>query len=588
MIKQIFTKLLLTYIAIILVTLLVVGVFLSQLFQNYYFSAREKELVIKGQEISNVMVSYMLGFQDEKTTNDLLLAMDKFLDARVIPMDRQTLLYQACAGFEDLGIQMQHKEIDSLLAGEVVVRASDHPIFEDQMLTVAVPMTIMDEVVGGIFLSASMSALSDTIAQVQRLILLAALAAIFLSTTIAFYLSKSISQPLQQMNKVALEISKGNFSQQVEVTTSDEVGQLAETFNYMAANLDNTIEALSQEKNKIENIMVSMTEGVIALDPQERLILVNPQARILLGLESKSIRDMDINEALKEQALVEFFREPIKSGQIQTKEFVLPDETILRVQVSPLKKNRKKIWGVVGVLQDVTEIRQLEQMRRDFVANVSHELRTPLTSIQGFVEALIDGLAEDKESEQRYLNVIREESLRLSRLINDLLDLTRLEKGKEKISPAPLSVVETVDSVITRFLPQVNHNKLQVIKDLPQDLPLALGDRDRIEQVLINLLNNAINFTPEGKKVTIKGRQVDDMIQLSIIDEGVGIPESEQVKIWERFHKVEKSRTRAIGGTGLGLAIVKQIVEAHGGTVSLSSVPEEGSVFTFTLKSLEK
>lgn len=560
---------------------------MSQLFQSYYFATREKELISKGQVISDILADYMVGVKDEEATHDLLVLLDKFVDAQVTPLDRQSLVFYVLGGFDDLGIQMRRQEIEALLEGNIIVhRGEPHPLFKEQILTVAVPMFNEGEVIGGVFLSASMVALLNTIEQVQRLIFLAAIAAIILSTGVGFYLSKSISNPLQQMNKVAMEISQGRFHQQIEVTSNDEVGQLSKTFNYMTSTLEDTIEALYREKNKIESIMLSMPDGVIAIDLNGNLIMANPQARYFLGLREEKTESIPLKRSFDEndeKEILSFLLESVGRDVSPTKEFTLENDTILRVHVSPLKKNKQEPWGAVGVLQDVTKVLRLEQIRRDFVANVSHELRTPLTSIQGFTEAILDGLVEDAESQRHYLNIIRGETLRLSRLINDLLDLSRLDKGKLTLSMQPLALGKTIAKVVTKLTPQVKKNKLQLAVNLPQNLPLVLGDNDRIEQVLINLLNNAITFTPSGKKIYISGRQKNKAVSISIKDEGSGIPAREQPKIWERFSKANRPKGHPIGGTGLGLAIVKQIIDAHDGTITLYSKEGAGSTFVFTL-----
>lgn len=581
--SNIFSKLLSTYLVIILVTLLVVGLFLAQLFQNYYYNVRQRELVIKGQEISVILTNYMLGFQDRRTTDDLLFLLDRFLDARVVPVDRNTLLLASCPGFSEIGLTLTTEELDALLHGEIIAKRGYHQASRQQLVSVAVPMWILDEVVGAVFLHAPITGITGTIVQVRLLILYAALAATILSTMIGFYLSKSISRPLQQMNRAALEVAGGNYCQQVEVTSSDEVGQLALAFNYMSATLQQTVDALSQEKNKLENIMLSMNEGVIAIDGDMNVILVNPQAKRLLGLPGADPEGMKVGQVLPQEGMEKLFLEVIFARAAKVAEFIMPDGKILSLHVAPLRRQENE-WGAVGIIQDVTDVRRLEQMRREFVANVSHELRTPMTSIQGFVEALLDGMAEDRESQEKYLRVILDETVRLNRLVSDLLDLSRLETGQVKWPMEPVLPAPLLDQVITKLLPQLEKNQLEVKTDFARDLPQVLGNRDRIQQVLINLLGNAIAFTPAGGKITVSAREEGQFLQISVSDTGPGIPLAEQEKVWERFHRVDKARARSTGGTGLGLAIVKQIVEAHGGKVGLSSVQGQGSTFYFTLK----
>ncbi|MDW7650081.1 MAG: ATP-binding protein [Bacillota bacterium] len=581
--SNIFSKLLTTYLVIILITLLVVGLFLTQLFQTYFYNARERELEMKGSQISSIYTDLLLGFQDPRITQDLMFSLERFLDAQVILVDRGELLFANCAGFNPAGLRLDPDELAMVLGGETVAKRGFQEGTREQIVTVAVPSVIMNEVVGAVFLNAPLTGISETLDQVRVLVVYAALSATFLAMIVGFYMSKSISLPLQQMNSAALEVAGGNFQQQVEVTSSDEVGQLAQTFNYMSSTLHHTVEALSHEKAKLENIMLSMNEGVVAIDREGVVILANPQAKLLLKLRQQDLTGKDISALLPQPEMTKLFMDVISTSKPASGEYTVAGGKVLFVQVAPLRRS-DRVWGTVGILQDVTEVRHLEQMRRDFVANVSHELRTPMTSIQGFVEALLDGLAEDKDSQNRYLNVIREETVRLNRLVSDLLDLSRLETGQISWPLEPVSLPPLFEQVIIQLKPQFEKQSLQTEIEVPDELSAVLGNRDRIQQVLINLLGNALSFTPAGGKVKLTAREEDDLVRISVSDTGVGIPVEEQDKIWQRFHKVDKARTRSFGGTGLGLSIVKQIVDAHGGDIGLESVPGEGSTFYFTLK----
>ena len=579
---KIFSKLLTTYLVIILVTLFVVGLALTQLLQNYFYDAREGELLAKGQELAGIYAAQMQGFQDPRVTTDLLYTLDRFLDARVQPVDRSMLGLATCAGFEDLGLPLTTEELDLLLTGHAITKRGYHSQSKLQMATVVVPVVVRHVVVGAIFLHAPLTGITQTVSQVQGLIFYAAIVATVLAMIVGYYMSKSISQPLQQMTRAALEVAGGNYQQRVEVSSADEVGQLAQSFNHMSSTLNQTVEALSQEKNKLESIMVSMNEGVLAIDQEGQVLLANPQARKLLQLAEMDITGAKIARLLPDAAMYNLFSTVITKGEGQVQEFTLPGGRILSLQIAPLRREQQR-WGAVGILQDVTEVRQLEEMRRNFVANVSHELRTPMTAIQGFVEALLDGLAEDKESQERYLQVILDETIRLNRLITDLLDLSRLETGQLSWPLEPIELRPLLQEVSTKLQPQFARQELQLLLQIPERLPMVFGNRDRLQQVLINLLSNALSFTPAGGRVTLAAAAEHDWVRVSVEDTGIGIPADEQELVWERFHKVDKARTRKLGGTGLGLSIVKQIVEAHGGSVGLESTPGQGSTFFFTL-----
>ncbi len=379
---NIFSKLLTTYLVIILITLLVVGLFLTQLFQTYFYDARERELSLKGRQVSEIFSNMILGLQDPRISDDLLFALRRFMDADVHLMPKDMLLLASSAGFDETGLRLTDDELGQVLNGQVVSKRSFHHETREQMLTVVVPIFAMNDVWGGIFLIAPLTGISATVAQVRNMIAYAALAATILAMIVGFYMSKSISQPLQLMNRAALEVAGGNYQQQVEVASLDEVGQLARTFNYMSSTLQQTVEALSHEKAKLENIMLSMNEGVLAVDRQGQVILANPQAKLLLQSMEKDFTGRESHSLLQNEAMSELYRQVIITSETASAEYHLSDGKILFLQIAPLRR-ADRTWGAVGILQDVTEVRRLEQMRRDFVANVSHELRTPMTSIQG-------------------------------------------------------------------------------------------------------------------------------------------------------------------------------------------------------------
>ncbi|MEW6275707.1 MAG: ATP-binding protein [Bacillota bacterium] len=258
-------------------------------------------------------------------------------------------------------------------------------------------------------------------------------------------------------------------------------------------------------------------------------------------------------------------------------------KSILFALVAPLRGRDGAIYGAVGIIKDVTEARKLEQLRRDFIADVSHEIRTPLTSIQGFTEALLDEVTADKAVQAEYLKVIHQESLRLGRLINELLDLARLESGKVSWDLNPIDIPDLFAGVLLKLKPQLEEKNLRVEQKIPADVPVLPGNEERIEQVLINLVQNAIRFSPPKGVIKMQASFSGQQATISVSDQGPGIPEEDLPHIWERFYRVEKSRSRALGGTGLGLAIVKQIVELHGGKVLVSSREGAGSTFSFTL-----
>ncbi len=576
--KSLFSKLMYSYILVIIATLIVLGLFISQLFAGYYYSAAEKDLEKQGTELAELMTGYL---EQGRPPVEVLAIMDSLVTARVSWVQRQALDFSRHGRMQR--IWLERSEVEQLLRGETVSKRGFVSRFDQVMISVAVPVRVDGNVAGALFLATPIADISDTVAAVRRLIMLAAIPAVLLAVIIGYFLSRSVSRPLRDMSVASRAMAEGDFGQRIDISSRDEIGQLAGSFNYLAAALNATISDLSREKEKMESVLGNMAEGVIAIDSSSRVIAVNRQA-----LESFDIDDSPLNCHIEEISLPsrvkELFKQVLNSGETGSVEIALNrGTTFFLAHIAPLREAGAGVFGAVGVFHDITELRRLEQMRRDLVANVSHELRTPLTSVRGFVEAMLDGTIKDEDSKTTYLNIIHRETVRLSRLIHDLLDLASLESGKTGWEINAVQVEELISRVITRLQPQLEKQGLTVKKEITGDLPLMLANEDRAEQVLTNLVGNAIQFSPRGESITIGVQAGDGEITISVKDHGPGIPPEELPYIWGRFHRVDKSRSRALGGTGLGLAIAKQIVEAHGGSVAVESTPGQGSVFSFTL-----
>ncbi|HHW42396.1 HAMP domain-containing protein [Desulfofundulus thermobenzoicus] len=583
--KSLFGRLFLSYTGIIFLTLVVISLVLSALFNSFYYTSKEKELVSQGQEIAGLLSASPKEPQNQEAVDLILRTLRSRSKTRIIVIDREGLNLASNEGSSPYpGLRLEPAESQGLLQGKVITWRRHNPRLNETILAAAVPFSVGEQVGGAILLFTPVADTRETITAVRRLILYAAGVAIFLALIPGYLLSRSISRPIRHMSALTLEMARGNFHQQVPITSRDEIGQLAENFNHLAIKLEQTVNTLLKEKTKNESILANLAEGVIATDRQGRVILLNPGAERVLELKQDEVLHRSLEEIKDCPSLGALFRDAMAAGEQRWGELTMTGgKLVLLARVAPLWEEKKGIYGAVGVLQDITEFKKTEQLRRDLIADVSHELRTPLTSIQGFCEALLDGVEEDRVAQEECLKMIHRESLRLNQLINELLDLARLEAGKVNWELNPIEVPDLFAGVLFKLKPQLAEKQIRVEQEITPGVPVVPGNAGRIEQVLSNLLENAIRFSPPGGVIKMQATYNENEVSISVSDQGPGIPGEELPFIWERFYRVEKSRSRALGGTGLGLAIVKQIVENHGGKVAVISRQGTGSTFSFTL-----
>ncbi len=426
---------------------------------------------------------------------------------------------------------------------------------------------------------------------VKRLFIYTSIIGFLLTTFFAFFLSSVITKPLLALKKAADLITQGKYEIRVEARNSDEIGDLGRSFNHMALELEKTIKDLNHEKEHLGSVLTSMADAVITFDANGWVMLSNPQGQRLLEdwssidwLEQSSESDV---QSLPEPLRHLFDTVAVEAKQINTK--IQVRQGVYSVVMTPLY-SQQDVRGAVAVLRDITEEYRLEKLRKDFVANVSHELRTPIAMLQGYSEALLDDIAASPEERQGLVQVIHDESLRMGRLVKDLLDLAKMEAGHLEMQFAKVNMSQLIQRVHRKFSVMAKEKSIHLLTDIP-DEPLIVphADEDRLEQVLTNLLDNAIRHTSSGKSIQLKSVIAETLghgrsLMIEVSDEGAGIPREDVPYIFERFYKADKARTRgAKGGTGLGLAIVKNIIEAHKGSIQVSSTLGEGTTFSIRI-----
>ncbi|WP_458121962.1 HAMP domain-containing sensor histidine kinase [Paenibacillus sp. Z6-24] len=422
---------------------------------------------------------------------------------------------------------------------------------------------------------------------IKRLFTYVSIIGFALTTFFALFLLTKITQPMQQLIQATDGIRKGKYNTRLALRTGDEIGQLASAFNHMAEELEKNIQNLQLEKEQMASVLRSMGDGVITFDKQGNMILHNPLGEMIMDSWHKAgwegQQDGSGAAASKvPEPLYPMFERVIRERQDQSSNIHVKQQ-VWAVNMTPLYSG-EDVRGTVSVLRDVTEEVKAEKMRRDFVANVSHEIRTPLQMIQGYSEALLDGMASSPEESNELVQVIYDESLRMSRLVQDLLDLSRMEAGHTDMNFGQMNLNELMDRVYRKFSVRAKERELEL--DFVRDeTPLMLeADADRLEQVFTNLLDNAFRHTQAGGTITVTAAVEDSNVRVSFQDTGAGIPLEDLPFIFERFYKADKARVRGeSGGTGLGLAIVRNIIEAHQATITADSQVGKGTVFTLRL-----
>ncbi|MCX5723363.1 MAG: ATP-binding protein [Nitrospirae bacterium] len=438
-----------------------------------------------------------------------------------------------------------------------------------------------------------MTTFDREVAKLHQNLALAFGIAFLIALALSVGLARSITKPLSDIAIAARQLASGNHDVRIRTGSRDEVGLLADTLNQMTDQLRAKIEELSEDRAQLLAMLTSMVEGVMVLDCRGRVLQINPAMERMFDLTGMEARGRPCSDVFRHPQLDTLVSAVLTKRMNEEEEILLhPSGRCLHIEASVTACDRENEACAVLVFHDITELRRLENIRKDFVANVSHELRTPLTSIKGYIEALLDGAKDDPETSTKFLNIILKQSDRLNLILEDLLQLSRIESGKILFKRELLQIQRVIERTLAMIKPLADKKGHKLISCVADDLPLVLGDEDRLMQVLSNLLDNAVKYTPEKGTITVTARPVSDgakpaamatAVELSVTDTGLGIPDQDRPRIFERFYRVDKARSRELGGTGLGLAIVKHIVEGQGGQVWVEANAPTGSRFLVRL-----
>ncbi|KHF38885.1 ATP-binding protein [Halalkalibacter okhensis] len=581
--RSVVGKLWFTILALVSVVLSILMVLMLQSFERFHVNEAESQLL----NHATMIASMYEGYENER---DALYTIDQYgraFDTHIIILvegEKTWSTDEAEAHQVALDTFFTDETLSQVFSGEQVVMTEGDFLFigdgeevHSEIMIVGVPLSSERFDDGAVFLYQSLSAIEEASNETRQIIYFSAGIALVLTTIFAFFLSTRINAPLRKMREVALEVAQGKFDTKIPILTHDEIGHLAIAFNRMGRELNNNINALNQEKEQLSRILGSMADGVITLNKKGRVVLTNPPAdRFIQSWYYEKGMKQEIDEPLP-ATLQTLFEKVVLLEKEQVTEVEMQGRS-WTVLMTPLY-DRKEIRGAVAVFRDMTEERRHDKLRKDFIANVSHELRTPISMLQGYSEAIIDDIAGSDEEKKEIAKIIYDESLRMGRLVNELLDIARMEAGHVELNVEELDVRSFAERVIRKFHGLAREQGIEVSLDMA-DVTTIICDPDRIEQVLTNLLHNAIRHSENGQvKLVIRG--YDEGCKFDVVDTGTGIPEADLPYVFERFYKADKARTRGRGGTGLGLAIAKNIIDAHEGHISVHSKMNEGTTFSF-------
>jgi two-component system sensor histidine kinase VicK len=596
--RSIQIKLIMMVLLLILIAVQLIGVYFISTMKNSLTNSFTVTLNGQANLLTN-LISYSNLFSENKET-DAQVGKEEMLKAIVQSFDtiNGAQIQVLDSGGKVLAATSRPSEQSyigrkntSLLVSRALqgVRDNEEEIIDDdntRSKVIAKPVFNSNgKIVGAIYIVASMNDLYKTMEGINRIFVSATLIALGLTAILGVLLAGTITSPIKALTRQATAVAEGRFDERVPVFGKDEIGQLSVAFNDMTDRLSDALSINEEEKEKLASILSNMSDGVLATDELGRVIVTNRRARGMLGMS-------ELNEGTTLSEALGIEKEPIAEA-LEGKESSLllnreggdeDEELVFRVTLTPIRRRDKGVAGVIAVLQDVTEMEKLEQSRREFVANVSHELRTPLTTIKSYAEALDDGALDEPPLADRFVGVIRSETERMIRLVTDLLHLSRFDSRRNQLRRQKTDLAEMLEEVVDRFSFQLRQKAITVSVKVENKQKTAWLDRDGIDQVLDNLVSNAIKYTLDGGTIDISAKTNDaKLLAIAIKDTGIGIPKKDLNRIFERFYRVDKARSRNMGGTGLGLSIAREIVRAHGGSITLDSETNIGTVVTVLL-----
>ncbi len=583
--RRIRGRILSTYLILIIISMIVLGLALIWPLQNYFLSNFKNNMVDRANLVSQLVKKNLLN-GNYNIVDEQAKGTGEKIDTRItiiLPNGR------VVADSEHNPFHMENHskrpEIEKALSGNIGTQSRYSTTLDTDMMYVAIPMFLEEKIIAVTRLSMPLTEIEKIIFRLRSILVTGILIAVLISILLSIKLTKGLTEPIEAINKDTSKIAQGDLNVKVYSLTKDELGELGNSINYMTSILKEKINELSQENSRLENILNTMVSGVIVLDLVGLVRIINPTAEEFFGIIGSTCVEKHNMEVIRHTGLNEQIKKSIKKEKIIDYEFSIsyPEEKILQCYIAPVYRDNNMISGTTIVFHDITNLRKLERMRADFVANASHELRTPLTAIKGYAETLLDGALDNKDISKNFINIIDNEADRLILLVEELLALSRAEGSLQEQKFQSVKIDTMIKTVSEELKQQFEKKEINFKLELQERLPNVKANLNQVKQVIVNLLDNALKYTPQKGSIFVKAYVQEDFVKVDVEDTGIGIPEKDISRVFERFYRVDKARSRQMGGFGLGLSIVKHIVESSGGEIGVESKVNKGSIFWFTL-----
>lgn len=591
--KSIKWKLVVIYLAVVFIVMIVSGTFIIMRIENVDMETKRSELRTSVKRIKEEVINkYDIDDFQKQLGNQYNGKINSPSEIYVNILDKNGAIIATSATSSSYTLPPEsqyakNSDVISALSGKASFSTEKDISYVIgtlvEMMNYAVP--IFDDngtdVKYVVFVRMNINTVRDNQIKIAQIIVIAVLLALALGGIMGYIFANTLTVPIIELTKGTKEIAEGNLNKRLSVHSDDEIGQLTENFNYMANELNKIMYVTSSEKNKLEAVLHNMTDGVLAYDKDGYLIHANPASNDMLELDEIPINIFALIEKFSLNATMDDFLS-IEEG-LTFEQIIDVNEKYIKLNIVPYFSEEPKADGIIVVLQDITKQKKLDDMRKEFVANVSHELRTPLTTVKSYAETLLDGAMEEPEIAKEFLEIIDSEADRMALLVTDLLQLSRFDTKQFELKLSPIMINEFLTNCWQQHkILAEKKNHTYIYEPAEENLELNI-DADRVSQVLSNVITNAIKYSPENSTITIYTQNTDKYFKIIVKDNGLGIPKEDIPRIFERFYRVDKARSRAMGGTGLGLAISKEIMELHKGSIAVESEYGKGTIMTLSL-----